>query len=45
MEVTRESRRELKKRKEALVLSGGVLDIEGLDEDVQGLSVTKTTGR
>ena len=32
-EVTRELRKELKKRTEALALSGGVKDTEGLDEE------------
>ena len=35
MEVTKDRARELKERKDALVLSGGELDTEGLDEDVQ----------
>ena len=37
MEVSKDFIRELKKRKEALVRSGGELDTEGLDEDVQEL--------
>ena len=38
VEITRELGRQLKKRKEALVLSGAVLDTEGLDEDVLELA-------
>ena len=34
VEITKALTRELKKRNEALVLSGGVLDTEGLDEEV-----------
>ena len=37
MEVTKDSTRELTKRKETLVLSGRELDREGLDWDVQEL--------
>ena len=35
--VTRDLRRELEKRKHALVVSGAVLDTEGLDEAAQEL--------
>ena len=37
METTKDLKRELKKRKEALVLSGGELDTEGVSEDVKEL--------
>ena len=37
METRKDSQREVKKREEALVLSGGELDTEGLNEDVQEL--------
>ena len=44
MEVTRDLRRELKKRNDALVLSGGELDTGGLAEDVQELFRCKDDG-
>ena len=37
-------KRELKKRQEALVLTGGVLDTEGLDDDLQELFRYKDDG-
>ena len=43
IEATKEFKEDLKRRKEALVVSGGVLDTEGLEEDVQELFRQKTT--
>ena len=45
LEVTSDLRRELKKWNGALVVSGGVLDTEGMDEDGQDLFRHADTGR
>ena len=45
IEVTKELKDDVKRRKGTLVISGGALDSEVLEEDGQELSVIRTTGR
>ena len=43
IEATKDLKEDFKRRRELLVGSGGVLDTEGLERDVQELSIVKTT--